>query len=517
MSRRSKRPNSHGRLARREFLCASLAGLGGSLLGMRGAVLRADEPAGVAPLAIGSRIEMFVDGWLIADRKRVEHRLHPPARREVVLALDQPWEGPSSAYYTLFRDGAKIRLYYRGSASYQKGQTPPVSFCYAESDDGVHFTRPSLGLFEHDASRDNNIIHRGPLATDNFTPFLDTNPHAKPEERYKAVAAGPAGGQLFAFGSPDGIRWSLLQDTPISADGSFDSLNVPFWDELSGQYRLFSRYLDVPGIADNPARNRAVWQEGTTAEWVRAIQSSTSPDFRTWSPAVPHRYAEGVPREHFYTNATVQCPGAPHMLLSFPKRFIETRRVLPEAEHEYPGVSDAVFMSSRDGVNWDRTFAEAWLRPGPDLRNWTQRGNMPALGVLETGPDEFSMYASEHYEWPTNRLRRLTMRRHGFGSLHAGAARGEFTTKPLTFRGSQLTLNYATSAAGSVRVEIQDDTGRPLPGFTLADCRPIFGDEFQRAVTWNPGGDVSPLADKPVRLRVELVDADLFALRFAPG
>lgn len=504
------------RMNRRQIMQAGTAGLGGALLGGPVSLLRAgadpSPPAG--PLDIGSRVEMFVDRWLVESKAGVEHRLHPPVRREVVLTLDQPWEGPSSAYYTAFRGDEKVRLFYRGSGSFQKGKTPPVSFCYAESDDGITFTRPKLGLFDHDGSRDNNIIYRGAVATDNFTPFLDRNPSAKPEERYKAVAAGGAGGELFGFASPDGIHWKLLQETPISTDGSFDSLNVPMWDELTGQYRLFSRFLDVPGLADNRARNRAVWREGTTADWVRAIQSATSADFRAWTPAVPHQYAAAAPREHFYTNATVQCPGAPHVLLSFPKRFIESRRTLPEAEHEYPGVSDAVFMPSRDGMHWDRSFAEAWLRPGPDPRNWTQRGNMPALGILETGPDEFSMYASEHYEWPTNRLRRLTVRRHGFASMRAGATPGEFTTKPLTFAGARLTLNYATSAAGEVQVEVQDESGKPLAGYALSDCLPIFGDEMQRAVSWKGGIDLRGLAGKAVRLRFWLQDADLFALQF---
>src|SRR5204862_2023166 len=121
----------------------------------------------------------------------------------------------------------------------------------------------------------------------------------------------------------------------------------------------------------------------------------------------------------------------------------------------------AVFLSSRDGVNLDRTFLEAWVRPGLDERNWTQRSNMPAWGIVQLDPGEFSMYISEHYEWPDNRLRRITVRRHGFASVHAGASGGEFITRPVTFTGKNLILNYATSAAGIIQVEIQDEQGKP--------------------------------------------------------
>ena len=234
-------------------------------------------------------------------------------------------------------------------------------------------------------------------------------------------------------------------------------------------------------------------------------------DFAHWTDPAPNRYGPNAPKQHFYTNGTRPCPAAPHLYLSFPKRFLPERKRF--ADYPEPGVSDAVFLSSRDGVNWDRTFLEAWVRPGPDSRNWTQRSNMPAWGIVQLAPDEFSMYITEHYGWPDHRLRRLAVRRHGFASVHAHASGGEFTTRPLTFTGSQLVLNYATSAAGSIQVELQDEQGRPITGRTLADMAPLFGDELDAVVRWHAGGDLSSLIGKPVRFRFVLQDADLFALR----
>lgn len=501
-------------LTRRQCLLA-LGGAAG-LAATHAARSRADEPSSnsTAPVRdIGSRVEMFVDRYLIAEERGVSLRLHQPERREVVLTADRPWEGAGSAYYTLVRDGDALRLYYRASPAWKAGSPYPVAFCMAESRDGIAFERPSLGLYEFEGSTDNNIVYRSPEASDSFTPFLDENPSAPPDERYKALVS-PGSGQIYAAASPDGLRWRLMQAEPISLDGSFDSLNTARWDAELGAYRMFSRYLDVPGAADNAARNRAVWQTGAGGDWVRAIQVGTSEDFLHWSPMRPFRYAEGVPREHFYTNAIVRCPGAEHILLAFPKRFIEARST--NAEHPFPGVSDAVFMTSRDGEHWDRTFLEGWLRPGHDERNWTQRSNMPAWGIVESSPAEFTMYASEHYEWPDNRLRRLVVRRHGFGSLYAGASGGEAVTHPLRFAGDTLTLNYATSAAGGVRVQLETPEGAPLEGFTLADCTEIYGDELARAVAWR-GGDLRALAGRDVRLRLALRDADVFALRFAPS
>ena len=108
------------------------------------------------------------------------------------------------------------------------------------------------------------------------------------------------------------------------------------------------------------------------------------------------------------------------------------------------------------------------------------------------------------------------MRLDGFVSVHAKAKGGELLTKPLQFEGNRLTLNFATSAIGSVQVEIQDANGKPIPGFTLADCPPLFGDAIERTVTWKAGSDVSRVAGQPVRLRFVMKDADLYSFRFGP-
>lgn len=451
------------------------------------------KPAAAETIDIGSRIEMFVDRLLIDRATGLEHRLIPPTRREIVLTTDQPWESPDSAYFTVFRDGDKFKLYYRGVTT--DDDNPKQTTCYAESTDGVHFTRPLLGIHEWNGSRQNNIVHIGPESAA-FAPFLDSNPDAKPDEKYKAVAYRIIGrtGTVMAMASADGLRWRRMQEEPILPTGTFDSLNTAFWDDSISAYRMFGRY----------------WTGGNYAG-VRGIISSTSKDFLHWTKPQPNRYGDDAPLEHFYTNATIPCPGAEHHLLSFPMRFIPDRKVIES--HPHPGISDAVFMSSRDGVNWDRCFREAWIRPGPDERNWTDRSNMAAWGIVQVDPGEFTMYVSEHYRHPDNRLRRITVRRHGFASLHAGADGGEFVTKPLKFSGKSLILNYATSAAGSVQVEILDLSNKTVPGFTLADMPPRYGDELDGVMRWKGGSDLSSLIGQPVRFRVVLKDADVYALR----
>ena len=151
-------------------------------------------------LALGSRVEMFVDGWLFdTNRTRgISLQLQIPVRREIVLTTDKPWEGSASAYFTVFQDGARIRLYYRGFVPPHGDGSDQQVTCYAESKDGIEFTRPNLGLFEFQGSKENNIVYRG-VEAHNFAPFLHANPEASAEEKFKAV--GGLSSKLYAFGS----------------------------------------------------------------------------------------------------------------------------------------------------------------------------------------------------------------------------------------------------------------------------------------------------------------------------
>ena len=180
-------------------------------------------------------------------------------------------------------------------------------------------------------------------------------------------------------------------------------------------------------------------------------------------------------------------------------------------------------MASRDGVNFKR-WNEAFLRPGIEREGTWAYGNqyigwqvVETKSALEGAPDELSLYASESY-WTGNSsaLRRYTLRMDGFVSVNAPMSGGELITKPLRFQGKHLSLNFATSAAGSVRVEIQDANSKALPGFALEDCPPLFGDTIERTVTWKNGSAVGQLAGRPVKLRFVLNDADLYSLQFVP-
>jgi hypothetical protein len=126
-----------------------------------------------------------------------------------------------------------------------------------------------------------------------------------------------------------------------------------------------------------------------------------------------------------------------------------------------------------------------------------------------------SLYATEGaWTGTSNAIRRDTLRLDGFVSINAPWKGGELHTRPVQFAGSELRINFATSAAGGLRVELQDLDRKPIPGFTLDDCPEIFGDTLDRTVNWKQGADVSKLSGIPVRMRFVMKDADLYSLQF---
>jgi len=134
---------------------------------------------------------------------------------------------------------------------------------------------------------------------------------------------------------------------------------------------------------------------------------------------------------------------------------------------------------------------------------------------LPGAPNELSIYATEGYTVGSSlNVRRFTLRVDGFVSIRAPLLGGEVVTKPLVFKGNRLQINFSASAAGSVRVEIQDAQGTPVKHFTLADCPDMFGDEIARVVRWKGGTNTGGLAGKVVKVRFVLKDADLFSFQF---
>lgn len=452
------------------------------------------------PIALGSDRHLFLDDLLLAKQDGVKLTLHPPVLREVSVKCDRAWEKKLLHFSCVIREGDKFRMWYGvydGDPA-KDAKTDVNWWCYAESRDGINWEKPNLGLVSWKGSRDNNIIFPAEgIKGANASVLLDHN--APANERYKMITRTR---QIHGYVSADGLRWRPVQPDPLISEGPVDSFNVLIWDDERKRYVIYLRGTDmsVPGSFKGGRR---------------AIRMSESTDFHSWTkPELIITPDRNDPVDlNFYTNAAVKYDRAPHTYLMFPMIYYPDR-AYPRTP--LPGLSDIQFLASRDGINWQRRFRQPYIKPGMDERNWVDRNPIMGLGMMETGPGEISMYYSELYRSPETCLRRCTVRTDGFVSLEGPyTGWGEFTTHPLTFTGKKLEINYSTSGGGSMMVELQDEAGKALPGFTLADCPAIFGDKIEGVVHWKKGDDVSSLAGKPVRMRVRLRDAHLYAFRFA--
>ncbi len=463
-----------------------------------------------APIDIGSRRELLVDHFLIDQLDDVRLVLNRPRDEGVVIPFDQPWEGLFCGYCTVIKDGDRFLAYYRGRPAAGADGDPGEVYCLAESADGLHWTKPQLDLFPMPGHPKTNIIlaHAAPV-THNFCPVLDTRPGIPAEQRFKAVGGTMESG-LIAWASPDGIHWKKLRDIAVLTKDMvpfkymFDSQNLAFWSATEQKYLCYFR----------------VFENG-----IRRICRTTSDDFLNWSEPVLMQYdhcGEPAPIEHLYTNQTHPYFRAPHIYVATAARFMPGRQVLTEEQAKaihvnpkyFKDTSDAVLMTTRGGGVYQRTFLSGFIRPGIGATNWVSRTNYPALNIVQTGPTEMSLYVNQDYAQPTAHLRRYSMRLDGLASARAEYAGGELLTKPIVFAGKHLSINFATSAPGSIRVEIQGLDGKLLPGFALADCREQIGNEIDRIVSWKKGDDLSSIAGQPVRLRFVMKDADLYAFQF---
>lgn len=463
------------------------------MLGVAG--VQANEVSATKPVAIDidDRVEPFVDLALVERMTGLTHQFTRPVE---LRELTQP---PSNGYYaTVIYADKKYRHYCRETIPGYQGSNgdgnPGEATAYAESDDGIHWTRPKLGIFEVNGSRDNHYIlaHQPPFSH-NFSPFLDTRPGCPPAQRFKALAGTMQSGGLVVFVSADGVRWSKWHEEPVikPAEGSymFDSQNVAFWSAREACYVAYCRRLD---------------------RGLRSIVRTTSEDFMTWTPfeAVP----ANLPGEHLYTSQAHPYFRAEHLTIGLATRFLPDR-----------GKStDIMLMTSRHGRSFDRVLKEAFIRPAMTPESWGNRGNYAALNVYPLRnnragvPEEWRHQLHEEMAIMV-RDRIYVLPIDGFASVHAGDIEGELVTRPLVFSGKSLFLNYETSAAGYVRVEIQDQAGKPIAGYAVGNLKEdLRGNQRAQMVQWGRSTDLSSLAGRSIRLRFVMREADLYSVRFSP-
>ncbi|MBI5758255.1 MAG: hypothetical protein HZA46_07045 [Planctomycetales bacterium] len=485
-----------------------------------------------------ARTLLFVDDHEVLYRAGTRRELHSPVRHDANPLLTGPEPRNQVGYCSVHRDATsgRYQLWYQLTGA---GQV----VCYAESTDGVKWTKPDLDLITLKGVPDRNVVftsldhygasvvvdptgddlqRRYKLAYWSIPPLVGKPAHPKDDR-------GPDGGMYVAF-SPDGKHWTK-QPGPVLRGTYGRSQDPPLvgekypWGEISS-------VSDVLDATYDPLCNKFVvhakaWIDAPDGKlfWKRAIVRTESQDFMKWSPPqlvmVPDEHDGVRPAAYPGTRQGVQLHGAPVFV-----RHGVYFSLVQVADFETHGLQPIELAISRDGLAWSRPFRATPFLP------------VGATGTFDAGriwsnatpvvlDDEIRFYygAYQHpwkfgkgeYPWnsktrvPKSGLGLATLPLDRFAGLRPIEKLGQITLRPRSLRGvNELTLN-ADASTGTIRLELLNATGHRLPGFTKSDAAPVTADGLRHRVTWKTAKLInSPPED--IMIRIHLENAEVFAL-----
>ena len=478
------------------------------------------------PLKIDSKHQLFVDDYLVAHVENVQREFHPAAKHPAnpILTAEKPWEQNGIVtVHKVMRDKAtgKFRMWYNTfkppGKNEHKGVGLRYPLCYAESDDGVKWTRPNLGIVEINGSRENNVIHTDPLMG-----LIHEPGGPDPRRRYKAFSYHrawqlPVEG-LYLYTSPDGIRWRRDSDRWIVP------INEP---KRTRRYRHPYRAVKH-GLPGNGVHNANVHYDPVLKKYVADVKMRyagkicvgrmESDDLIHWTQPVVTMYPDrqDPPDTEIYYVYTFPYES---MWLGL----LRVKRRKPAGWKQ----CHMQLVSSRDGRTWSRAGNRLPLIPLGDADSWEADYTGCQGPTILDDEIRFYYFSSRYYKrdfdgpqkpggrYPRRAIGLATLRRDGFVSINATDKAGTIETRPLAYDGRKLFVNAEVSEGGSIRVALRDMDGKGIEGYDLGACAPLRQDTLRGAMTWRQSddlpGDSGGGIEKHYRLLFELKQAKLYS------
>lgn len=471
-------------------------------------------------ILLGSSKQLFLDDFVIAEQTNLVRRIHPAEKFEgnPVLWPEEEWEGKVAVVY-----GSVLQIDGTYRAWYHSG--PGMS--YAESDDGVVWRKPKLGLVKIDG-HDTNVLLTGDADGKGESPMpffyecfgvsanqSNDDPGRRFILGYLGIQRNYSGpgedpfhrGERRGLGvafSPDGIHWT--PETPFASGAICDGATHWMFDPARRKYVLYGR------TKDSSEDVKAAWQADTWAQehfWGRAVARIESDDFLNWdyrdpatAPVVMKADAQDPPATEIYS------------MLVFPYESVYIGLV--QRFHDRP---DDVFLDvqlavSHDSVHFERIGDRTPFIPCGQVGEWDRFNNSLANNPpIEVGDELRFYYGGRTYRHSPysgddggvsgGGIGFASVQRDRFVSLGASFDGGSLLTKPLRIQGRTLHLN-AKSRFGEIVVEVLDTNGS-----VIAMSKPVSADTLDSPVTFDTAVD---WASSPVQLRITLKNALLFAL-----
>lgn len=525
-------------------------------------ILIADSIFAQEPIPVGSQKQLFIDYKFIESADGIQLMMQEPYQtREKLIVADQPWEEEASlgSYNTIVQEGDNIRLWYdiRAGAP-PPGQRNPLymGMAYAESRDGLHFTKPVLNLVKQSGSRKNNwVLPPDPelLAIGGGSVWRDDNPNCPPEQRYKSwtkiyprQGSGIRGPHRI-FTSPDGVHWKL-DEREFKGLRAADTQPSWFWEPRINRYIGYSREwvreksgFGFRAASYNESDDLFNWdsmamvlepdeRDRTAAPAMRVDVSQIKVQGENILPQLQNAAAAGTGGEDqvltpvspldFYGPGVFPYEG---VYIALTPVFYHWKGSANEA---WPNTSDIQLAVSRDGLHFTRPGnRQPFLRPGPE-GSWDSKWIYPVLRPVRMADELWIYYFGTNRDHahrldpqaaaPETAISRAILRLDGFIAAVADYTGGTLLTPPLRFAGKQLVLNLDAGGGGFARIEIVDEAGRPIPGFTYHDADELNGNSVRMTATWRGQADLSALASRPVRLHIRMRSARLYSFQFVP-
>ena len=490
-------------------------------------------------IAASARTILFLDDEDVLYRsgtKRVLVSLQKHAANPLLKGHERLWE-TAIAWTSVYRNptNGHYQLWYQafaGDAAHDK--TRRCTVCYAESDDGVHFNRPNVSLYDFNGIKENNIVllaNGGRSDRYGVSVVVDEN-ERDASRRYKMAHfdfttdnGKELPGLNIAF-SPDGIHWTKYPHGPLSRASYGDyGEAVPFAGETNASLAWPLSMADALDVFwDAPHKVFAIygkmWIDGPDGgmHWKHAMGRIESADFIHWSKP------QLILAPDDLDAASVEFHTTP--VFFYNGYYISPLQILNRAKNG--GVVDIEFAVSRDGMKWQRPFRQSfWLPRG--------EGNAFDSGSLFVSPqpvvvgDEMHFYYGGYSQGATggddyslaSGIGLATMKRDRFVGIEPVAVSDQPTLKKSLHNVGQVTLkavdlsNIAAielnvdAQGGSIRVELLDEDGKRIRNFTAADAESVTGDSFRQQVKWKSG---AALPAKKCLIRIHLDKATLYAV-----
>lgn len=463
--------------------------------------------------ASAQRRHLFLDPAFISNSKGTALQVNPAQRRELVIKPDRPWEQLMISFYlTVIEDQGKLRLWY---ICRDKANRPNVA--YAESVDGIRWTKPNLGIVEYEGSKDNNLI-----GITSLEGVVFKDPLAPPSERYVYITHLITQGMV-RFYSADGLHWQH-DEVPLVRFGA-DSQNVTLWDTQLSKYVMYLRGWHT--ISPKECYRVVVRAELSSLHSPLEIGPSAK-SWHPWGadknavvgdefPTVFAADASDPPNCDVYNLSALIYPLDPHWYLGFPSMFQREKSISN-------GRLEVQFTGSTDGTRWQRYDRAAYAPLGlenSDSASMTYMGT----GMIVRG-DELWQYATgfrtKHGDFEARKQRtdgviyRYVQRTDGFVSLDFAHEGGQCTTQLVKVDGTRLMLNADTGALGSLRVGLLDSNDQPIAGYEVESSAVMHLNSTHAEIRWSNEKDLSALKGREIKVLLQGSRAKVFSFFFEP-